>query len=100
MVDVEEHTLVKTYMRYSKRIVVFGIIQWSVIAGTCLLIAVFPSIPMTTSLAEVLKHAMTCASTIAVTLSSGYFLHSGWEESLKKKMESALQPIADTNSNG
>ena len=87
--------LIGKYMRYSKRIAVFGIAQWALIAGVCLVfIWVMGSIDnkVTETLISLANSIITSSSAIAIATSSGYYAHSAYDKKLQKKVEKAIFP--------
>lgn len=87
--------LLGKYMRYSKRIAVFGIAQWALIAGTCLVfIWVMGSIEnnVTETLISLATNIITSSSAIAIATSSGYYAHSAYDKKLQKKVEKTIFP--------
>lgn len=87
--------LLGKYMRYSKRIAVFGIAQWALIAGTCLVfIWVMGSIEnnVTETLISLATNIITSSSAIAIATSSGYYAHSAYDKKLQKKVEKVIFP--------
>lgn len=87
--------LLGKYMRYSKRIAVFGIAQWALIAGTCLVfIWVMGSIDnkVTDTLISLANNIITSSSAIAIATSSGYYAHSAYDKKLQKKVEKTIFP--------
>jgi len=80
-------------MRYSKRIAVFGIVQWAIIAAVCIVFVwVMGSTEnnLTETLMSLANNIIVNSSAIAIATSSGYYAHSAYDEKLKKKVELAL----------
>ena len=89
----EKHGLIGTYMRYSKRIVVFGLIIWLV--AVLAIIGLLQWLALTGSqlddfVASVLKSLRSTSSGVTVTAVGAYYIHSGVENlaSMQKKIQS------------
>ena len=86
-------SLLSHYLQYSKRIALFGIIQWAIIALTSLIIVllshVFGAIIDEFSV-RIINNIVTCSSALAVAICGGYYAHSAHDNTLKQKMSSAI----------
>lgn len=95
------NTVISKYLQYSKRIAVFGIAQWAVLACASLIIVLLFAhlgIQIDEFVVRVVNNVVTCSSALAVAICSGYYAHSAHDNSLKKKIESTLE-YADETSN-
>lgn len=89
----KHNDLLGNYLRYSKRIAIFGIVQWAIIAGICLVfIWVMGSIDnkLTETLISLANNIITSSSAIAIATSSGYYAHSAYDKKLNKKVEKTI----------
>jgi len=86
-------SLLSRYLQYSKRIALFGIIQWAVIALVSLIIVllshVFGSI-IDEFAVRIVNNIVTCSSALAIAICGGYYAHSAHDNSLKQKVSSAI----------
>ena len=83
---VSEHVIVR-WLQYSKRIAIVGLVQWCVIAAIAMAyvgISMLAQIPMSESVVNVAKHAVGASSTIAISTSSAYYLHSVADKYIQK----------------
>ena len=101
------NTVISKYLQYSKRIAVFGIAQWAVLACASLiamLLFAHLGIHVDEFVMRVVNNIVTCSSALAVAICSGYYAHSAYDNSLKKKIESAIGYVDeagnDAGSNG
>lgn len=86
--------LLQTYLQYSKRIAIFGIIQWSVAATLVILIsslAMLFSFHLEESVSSLLKNIVTSSSALAIATSGGYYAHSAYDNALKKKVTDSFE---------
>lgn len=96
-------SLMHKYLQYSKRIAIFGIAQWTAIA---IIVLAFMGVLMFTGaliddpIASVLKSMITSSSTIAIAVSGGYYAHSAYDNTLKKKVENTLKASCETCEQG
>jgi len=92
-------TALQKYLQYSKRIAIFGICQWAVIAlaalGIVLLSDVY-SIMIDEYASRVINNVITCSSALAVAICSGYYAHSAYDNNLKQRIASALNVSEET----
>lgn len=83
---VAEHVIVK-WLQYSKRIAIVGLGQWCVIAAIALIysgISLLMKISMDDHIVNVIKNALSSSSTIAISTSSAYYLHSVADKYIQK----------------
>ena len=88
-------TTVHKYLQYSKRIAIFGIIQWSVIAFISLILVLLSNvfnIVVDEFAVRIVNNIVTCSSTLAVAICSGYYAHSAYDNNLKQKLFSGIEP--------
>lgn len=88
-----KNTLLQKYIQYSKRIVIFGIAQWAVIALASLVLVLLSShfgVYVDEWTAKVVNNIVTCSSALAVAICSGYYAHSAYDNSLKQKVSAAI----------
>ena len=86
-------SLLGRYLQYSKRIALFGIVQWAVLA-----IAVLVIVSMSHTLGivvdefavRVINNIITCSSALAIAICSGYYAHSAYDNGLKQKVAYVL----------
>lgn len=91
------NALAQNYLQYSKRIAIFGIAQWAAIALlTFLLVAVSVVLDreLYSGASDILDNVVACSSTLAVAISTGYYAHSAYDNTLKSKTE---ESTADGN---
>lgn len=86
-------SLLSRYLQYSKRIAIFGIIQWAVIALVSLIIVllshVFGAI-VDEFAVRIVNNIVTRSSALAIAICGGYYAHSAYDNSLKQKVSSAI----------
>lgn len=95
--------LIQTYLQYSKRIAVFGIAQWAIIAVLSVAIAYFSTflcIHISETTTDLLKTVITSSSTIAITISGGYYAHSAYDNRLKQNTNLTSESVESENSSG
>lgn len=97
--------IIQTYLQYSKRIAIFGIVQWAVISVLAIIIAslhTFLPVSANETTADLLKTIVTSSSTVAITISGGYFAHSAYDNKLKQTIpaSSSAETAQETTSNG
>ena len=95
--------ILQTYIQYSKRIAIFGIVQWAVlsvliIGVVCL--SVFTSIEMQETVSSLLKNIITSSSALAIAISSGYFAHSAYDNTLKQRVNTFSAVSEEDDGNG
>ena len=90
----EQTNFVQRYIQYSKKITLFGMIQWCVIAVSALAIAV---VSMTAIGAlneysvDVVKTVVIWAATVAFVSVGSYEINSAIEKSVKAKMNAMIE---------
>lgn len=87
--------MIGRYLQYSKRIALFGIIQWAVLALASLMIVLMYGlyeIRIDDFASSVINNIVTCSSALAVAICSGYYAHSAYDNNLKQKVESVVVP--------
>jgi len=87
-------TTIQKYLQYSKRIALFGIIQWGIVAIVSLLLVLLSAyldLFVDEWAARVVNNIVTCSSALAVAICSGYFAHSAYDNNLKQRVVSALE---------
>ncbi len=98
---VAEHVIVK-WLQYSKRIAIVGLVQWCIVAAISLSyvgISMLLKIQMDDYIVSVIKGAVSASSTIAISTSSAYYLHSVADKYIQKtKAITSLE--SDESSNG
>ena len=102
------NTTLQKYLQYSKRIAIFAILQWSVIAILSLILVMMSSgvhVIIDEWAARVINNVVTCASALSIAICSGYYAHSAYDNSLKKRVSHALmtendEPPAEESGNG
>ena len=98
---VAEHVIVK-WLQYSKRIAIVGLAQWCIVAAISLSyvgISMLLKIQMDDYVVSVIKGAISSSSTIAISTSSAYYLHSVADKYIQKtKAITSLE--SDESSNG
>lgn len=86
--------ILQNYLQYSKRIAIFGIAQWAVLALLAFLLAAL-SICIDTiayeSISTIINNVITCSSTLAIAISGGYYAHSAYDNALKNKADETVQ---------
>lgn len=83
---LSEHVIVR-WLQYSKRIAIVGLVQWCIIAAIVLAytgISLLLKIQMDDHIVEVAKKAIGSSSTIAISTSSAYYLHSVADKYIQK----------------
>jgi hypothetical protein len=96
-------SLLGRYLQYSKRIALFGIIQWSVLALVSLTIVLLShvfSVVVDEFVVRIVNNIIACSSALAIAICSGYYAHSAYDNSLKQKVASAINgdlTASDTN---
>lgn len=86
MADVSEHVIVR-WLQYSKRIAIVGLVQWCIIAAIVLAyagVSLFAKIPMNDHIVSVAQKTISSSSTIAISTSSAYYLHSVADKYIQK----------------
>lgn len=81
------------YLQYSKRIAIFGIAQWAILALASLMLVLLSSkfnIFVDEWTSRVINNIVTCSSALSVAICSGYYAHSAYDNSLKQKVSSAI----------
>jgi len=81
------------YLQYSKRIAIFGIAQWAVLALASLIILLTQGmfgINVDDYAVRVINNIVTCSSALAVAICSGYYAHSAYDNNLKQRVSDAL----------
>lgn len=84
------NTVLSKYLQYSKRIAVFGIAQWAVLAGASLAVVLLSSslgVYVNDFVVRVVNNVVTCSSALAIAICSGYYAHSAYDNSLKGRVE-------------
>ncbi len=99
----EKNGILKMVLRYSKRIAIFGVIQWICIA---LIIAVYMGIAMNVpeaiideNVASILKSLISSSSSLAIAISLAYFGHSLGDDIINKHNGNIVFPNVDNQSN-
>ena len=85
---------VQKYLQYSKRIAIFGIAQWAIIAMTSLIAVLLSQtigIIIDDFAARIVNNIVTCSSTLAVAICSGYYAHSAYDNNLNRKINSTFK---------
>ena len=83
---LSEHVIVR-WLQYSKRIAIVGLVQWCIIAAIVLTytgISLLLKIRMDEHIVDVAKKAIGSSSTIAISTSSAYYLHSVADKYIQK----------------
>lgn len=78
----EKHGLVKTYMRYSKRIVIVSLIGWMTITATIIGLLYWLALGRTALdeyVASVLRTILSSSSGVTIATVGAYYVHSGAE---------------------
>lgn len=91
----------KTYLRYSKRIIVVSLFTWIgiVIAILAFLAAVgMGRLFLDESMASVLKTTLTSSSTVTITLGCAYYVHSLIDKDGQNKLKQLLLESKTDNS--
>ena len=96
-------SLLGRYLHYSKRIALFGIIQWAVLALAALSIVFLSHILgviVDDFVVRIINNVVTCSSALAVAICSGYYAHSAYDNSLKQKVAYTLSDdiVSDSES--
>ena len=84
--ELSEHVIVR-WLQYSKRIAIVGLVQWCIIASIVLTyvgISLLAKISMDEHIVDVAKKAIGSSSTIAISTSSAYYLHSVADKYIQK----------------
>lgn len=85
--------VLQKYLQYSKRIAIFGVAQWAVIALASLILVLLSSQFGTLVdewTARVVNNIVTSSSALAIAICSGYYAHSAYDNSLKQKVSAAI----------
>lgn len=87
------NVILQKYLQYSKRIAIFGITQWAVIAMVALVMSLFSTrldLFLDEWIMRTVNNIVTCSSALAIAICSGYYAHSAHDNSLKLKIDNAL----------
>ena len=87
------NTFAHKYLQYSKRIAIFGIAQWAVLACVALIMVALPyrlGFYVDEFIVRVINNVITCSSALAIAICGGYYAHSAYDNSLKRKIEEAI----------
>lgn len=93
-------SIFQKYLQYSKRIAIFGICQWSVIALIALILTLYSSrcgLFIDEWMMRTINNIVTCSSALAVAICSGYYAHSAYDNNLKQKMNNILTESIDND---
>lgn len=96
----EKHVIVQTYMRYSKRVVIFGMTSWVVIAGVVLGLLYWLSIggySIDEYVASVLRTVLSSSSGVAIASIGTYMAHSAGENWINAQKK--LNQITNSGNN-
>lgn len=88
-----QHDFMQNYLQYSKRIAIFGIVQWGTIAVISLILVLLSSylhIFVDEWAARVVNNVVTCSSALSIAVCSGYYAHSAYDNNLKKRVTNML----------
>ena len=98
------------YLQYSKRIAIFGIVQWAVLAFLAMAtVGLAKSIDITLDeyAMRIVNNIITCSSALAIAICSGYYAHSAYDNNLKNRVSNAFSledvsesMVAEDSSNG
>lgn len=94
----EKHGLIKTYMRYSKRVVIFGMVSWIGIAAAVLGLLYWLSIggySIDEYVASVLRTVLSSSSGVAIITIGSYMAHSSIDNFLNIKQK--INQITSSN---
>lgn len=84
--ELSEHVIIH-WLQYSKRIAIVGLVQWCVIASIVLCyvgLSMFLKFSMDDNIVDVAKKTISSSSTIAISTSSAYYLHSVADKYIQK----------------
>ncbi len=98
----EQKTIAHWYLQYSKRIAVFGIVQWAVVAIIALALGWFCGATdheLEDTIVAMVNNVSTSSSALAIATASGYYAHSAYDKKLKKQVEKALGPDENEDDN-
>ena len=87
------NTFAHKYLQYSKRIAIFGITQWAVLACAALMMLALPyrlGFYVDEFAVRIINNVITCSSALAIAICSGYYAHSAYDNGLKRKIEEAI----------
>ena len=90
---INDGNLIHYYLQYSKRIAIFGIAQWAVVAilaVSIVWIMGWLEIYLADTLAALANNIVTSSSALAIATSGGYYAHSAYDKKLQKRVELAL----------
>lgn len=76
------------YVQHSKKLSVWGLAQWALIAVAVLFIVAF--MPLDSYSAQVLVSVLQWSATLAGVVVSGYMLNSAAEKAFKQKITTAI----------
>ena len=94
-------TVIQKYLQYSKRIALFGIIQWAVLALCALILLSDTSgVAVDEYAVRVINNVVTCSSALAVAICSGYYAHSAYDNNLKQRVAAAFEQDEAASGNG
>lgn len=91
---MQSESMIKTYLQYSKRIAIFGVVQWAVLALTSLVLVLLSSkfdLIVDEWVTRVVNNVVTSSSALAIAICSGYYAHSAYDNNLKQKINAALE---------
>lgn len=89
--------IIKNYLQYSKRIVIFGVSQWIAVALFVIALtatAIFTSNHIEQAESEILRNIISSSSTLAIAISGGYYAHSAYDNTIKQRV-SNMNPSED-----
>lgn len=95
--------IIQRYLQYSKRIAIFGIAQWGVLALASLLAVLLSDaagIMIDEFAVRVINNVVTCSSALAIAICSGYYAHSAYDNNLKQRVAAAFNQSVDEVSDG
>lgn len=84
--------LARDYLQYSKRIAIFGVAQWAILAFLVFLLAflsIFIEQISYESISGIINNVIACSSTLAIGICGGYYAHSAYDNKLKSETESS-----------
>ena len=96
-------SIIQRYLQYSKRIAIFGIAQWGVLALASLLAVLLPNaagIVIDEFAVRVINNVVTCSSALAIAICSGYYAHSAYDNNLKQRVAFAFDQSDDEAADG
>lgn len=88
-----QNTLLQRYLQYSKRIAIFGVLQWAVVAFISLILVLLSSkidLIIDEWVVRIVNNIVTSSSALAIAICSGYYAHSAYDNNLKSRVSSAL----------